>query len=90
MLSQGAQARQFSIVFDISTAYAAPLLTLQRKANYYSFPGVRNSSEISQCEVFADHATRTRIQVKYQLSVEWLPGKVYTWNVDEMQESVLF
>ncbi len=34
--------------------------------------------------------TRTRIQVKYQLSVEWLPGKVYTWNVDEMQESVLF
>jgi hypothetical protein len=34
--------------------------------------------------------TRTRIQVKYQLKVEWLPGKVYTWDVDELQESVLF
>jgi hypothetical protein len=35
-------------------------------------------------------STRTRIQVRYQMKVEWLPGKTYTWNVDEIQESVLF
>ena len=34
--------------------------------------------------------TNTRIQVKYQLSVEWLPGKLYTWNVDEVAESQIF
>ncbi|MFQ5790010.1 MAG: hypothetical protein ACE5JI_05970 [Acidobacteriota bacterium] len=34
--------------------------------------------------------TRTRIQVKYQLSVEWLPGRTYTWDVSEDEESVLF
>ena len=34
--------------------------------------------------------TFTRIQVRYQLSVEWLPGKVYKWDVDEVAESVLF
>ncbi len=34
--------------------------------------------------------TWTRIQVDYELSVEWLPGKVYTWDVNEVSESVLF
>ena len=34
---QGAQARQLSIDFDISKAFAAPLLTLRQKANYYTF-----------------------------------------------------
>ncbi len=34
--------------------------------------------------------TWIRIQVDYQLSVEWLPGKVYTWDVSEVSESVLF
>ena len=34
--------------------------------------------------------TFTRIQVNYQLSVEWLPGKVYKWDVNEVAESVLF
>ncbi len=34
--------------------------------------------------------TFTRIEVNYQLSVEWLPGKVYTWDVNEVAESVLF
>jgi hypothetical protein len=33
---------------------------------------------------------RTRIQVKYRLSVEWLPGKTYTWEVDEVAESAIF
>ncbi len=34
--------------------------------------------------------TNTRIQVKYQLSVQWLPGKEYKWNVDEVAESTIF
>ncbi len=32
----------------------------------------------------------TRIRVEYELSVEWLPGKEYWWEVDEASESVLF
>jgi hypothetical protein len=31
--------------------------------------------------------TRTRIEVNYRLSVEWLPGKVYSWDVNESTES---
>jgi len=34
--------------------------------------------------------TFTRIQVRYELSVEWLPGREYIWQVDEVSESVLF
>lgn len=34
--------------------------------------------------------TATRVQVQYRLTVEWLPGKPYTWEVNEISESVLF
>jgi len=34
--------------------------------------------------------TSTRIQVQYRLTVEWLPGKPYTWEVNDIAESVLF
>jgi hypothetical protein len=37
VMVQGAQARQLSIDLNISKAFAAPLLTLQRKANYYTY-----------------------------------------------------
>lgn len=33
---------------------------------------------------------KTRIQVKYNLSVDWLPGKTYKWQVDEVAESTIF
>ena len=33
---------------------------------------------------------KTRIHVQYQLSVEWLPGNEYTWNVDQVAESPVF
>jgi hypothetical protein len=33
---------------------------------------------------------KTRIQVKYRLSVEWLPGKTYTWEVDDIAQSPIF
>ena len=34
--------------------------------------------------------TFTRIHVQYELSVEWLPGREYWWEVEEVSESVLF
>ena len=34
--------------------------------------------------------TRTRIQVNYQLSVEWLPHREYSWDVSVDEQSVLF
>jgi hypothetical protein len=33
---------------------------------------------------------KTRIHVQYQLSVEWLPGNAYTWEVDEVAESPIY
>jgi hypothetical protein len=34
--------------------------------------------------------TSTRIRVQSELSVEWLPGQEYWWEVNEDEESVLF
>jgi hypothetical protein len=35
-------------------------------------------------------ATHTRIQITYELSVDWLPGKPYTWTVNVDEESQIF
>ncbi len=58
--------------------------SLAKKAAELRIPVTPGQIKVTQ------QATRTRIQVKYQLSVEWLPGKAYKWTVDEIQESVLF
>jgi len=34
--------------------------------------------------------TNTRIQVRYELSTDWLPGKPYSWVVEVDASSVLF
>ena len=34
--------------------------------------------------------TYTRVQVTYQLTAEWLPGKPYTWTVNVDEESKIF
>ena len=34
--------------------------------------------------------TYTRITVNYQLSVDWLPGQAYTWQVNVDEESRIF
>jgi len=34
--------------------------------------------------------TQIRIQVRYSLEADWLPGRPYKWNVDVDEESVLF
>jgi hypothetical protein len=35
-------------------------------------------------------ATYTRVQVVYDLSADWLPGKPYTWRVTVDEESKIF
>ena len=45
--------------------------------------------EISNIKVTA-RGTSTRIQVQYRLTVEWLPGRPYSWDVEEVGESVIF
>jgi len=34
--------------------------------------------------------TSCRVEVQYRLTVEWLPGKPYSWDVNEVSESVIF
>jgi len=57
---------------------------LAAKAGELGLPIASNQIKVSL------QNTSTRIQVKYQLSVEWLPGKLYTWDVDEVAESAIF
>ena len=57
---------------------------LAKKAAELGLPIVSNQIKVTL------QNTNTRIQVKYQLSVEWLPGKLYTWDVDEVAESQIF
>jgi hypothetical protein len=58
--------------------------SLLKKANELRLP-------IEPQDITVDRRpTFTRIQVHYELSVEWLPGKEYWWEVNEVSESVLF
>ena len=50
---RGAQARRLSIDLDISKAFAAPLLTLRRKGNYYTLQ--RQSVEKSASNILASN-----------------------------------
>lgn len=34
--------------------------------------------------------TSTRVQVNYQLTADWLPGKPYSWMVEVDESSVIF
>ena len=58
--------------------------SLANHADRLGLPIKRSEIQVSR------QPNKTRIQVKYRLSVEWLPGKVYTWDVDQIAESVLF
>ena len=57
---------------------------LLRKANELGLPVERHMIEVDRRPTF------TRIRVRYELGVEWLPGREYWWDVDEVSESVLF
>ena len=58
--------------------------SLLRKASELRLPIQRQDITVDRQPTF------TRIQVRYELSVEWLPGREYWWEVDEVSESVLF
>lgn len=55
-----------------------------RRAAELELPITRDMIKVTR------QATKTRIQVQYQLTAEWLPGKPYTWNVSVDEQSVLF
>lgn len=57
---------------------------LMQKANELGLPIERQMISVDRRPTF------TRIRVQYELSVEWLPGKEYWWEVEEVGESVLF
>lgn len=57
---------------------------LTKKAAQLGLPVTRDQIAVTL------QPTSTRIQVKYQLSVNWLPGKAYKWGVDEVAESTIF
>ena len=52
VMVRGAQARRLSIDLDISKAFAASLLTLRRKGNYYTLQ--RQSVEKSASNILDD------------------------------------
>lgn len=58
--------------------------SLLRKADELRLPIQRQDIKVDRRPTF------TRIQVRYELSVEWLPGREYWWEVNEISESVLF
>jgi hypothetical protein len=55
-----------------------------QKAAEYQLPITREMVKVTK------QATYTRIQVVYELSAEWLPGKSYTWTVNVDEESKIF
>ncbi len=71
---------KFSRAKDAQTVKDA----LVKKAAELGLPITRANVKVER------EPTRTRIQVQYKLSVEWLPGRIYSWDVNEVAESVLF
>lgn len=57
---------------------------LVHKASELQLPITREMIKVTK------QATYTRVQVVYQLSAEWLPGKQYTWTVNVDEESKIF
>jgi hypothetical protein len=54
------------------------------KAGELQLPITRDMIKVTK------QATYTRVQVTYELSAEWLPGKVYKWTVNVDEESKIF
>ena len=57
---------------------------LATKAGELALPIRSNQIQVTM------QAYNTRIQVTYQQNVEWLPGSIYTWQVEENIESPVF
>ncbi len=57
---------------------------LVARANELRLPITRDMIKVTK------QATYTRVQVVYNLTAEWLPGKPYTWTVTVDEESKIF
>lgn len=74
------EAAKFSRGKDAPAVQAEVL----QKAGELSLPVSRDMVEVTR------QPTNTRIQVRYELSAEWLPGRPYKWVVTLDEKSVLF
>ncbi len=57
---------------------------LVHKAAELQLPVTRDMIKVTK------QATYTRVQIVYELSAEWLPGKPYKWKVTVDEESKIF
>jgi hypothetical protein len=71
---------KFSVDKQAPQVYDAVL----RQAAELNLPITRDMVKVTR------QATKTRIQVQYQLTAEWLPGRPYTWNVTVDEQSAIF
>jgi len=74
------EASKFSATKDTNSLTTE----LVQKAAEFQLPITREMVKVTK------QATYTRIQVVYELSAEWLPGKSYTWTVNVDEESKIF
>lgn len=70
--------------FSVDKQAPAVVDEVLRNAAELSLPISREMIKVTR------QATKTRIQVEYQLSVEWLPGKPYSWTVSVDEQSSVF
>lgn len=74
------EASKFSATKDA----AAVQNELVYKAGELQLPITREMIKVTKTGTF------TRVQVLYELSAEWLPGKPYKWTVSVDEESKIF
>ncbi len=74
------EASKFSATKDAAAIQNEVLF----KAGELQLPITRDMIKVTK------QATYTRVQVNYELSAEWLPGKAYSWKVSVDEESKIF
>ena len=74
------EAAKFSRAKEAAAVQAEVL----QRANELRLPITRDMIKVTR------QPTHTRIQVTYELSGEWAPGKLYKWKVNVDEESMLF
>jgi len=74
------EASKFSVGRDANAVQGE----LAHKAGELGLPITREMIKVAR------QATHTRIQIQYELAAEWLPGKLYKWQVNVDEESQIF
>ncbi len=70
--------------FSVDKQASAVFDEVLRQAAELSLPISRDMIKVTR------QATKTRIQVQYELSAEWVPGKPYSWTVSVDEQSSVF